>query len=97
MSNEIKIGSQDPNTSATEAPLSPGRRKFLKRAAGLGALTAAAPALQLSGGSTQLSTGGLSGVKNCIFLVVDGMGRGTLSASNEYALDQTGRELHWLK
>ena len=97
MSNEIKIGSQDPNTSATEAPLSPGRRKFLKRAAGLGALTAAAPALQLSGESTQLSAGGLSGVKNCIFLVVDGMGRGTLSASNEYALDQTGRELHWLK
>ncbi|MFL2825886.1 MAG: alkaline phosphatase, partial [Coraliomargaritaceae bacterium] len=35
--------------------------------------------------------------KNCIFLVVDGMGRGTLSIANEYSKKHFGRELNWIQ
>lgn len=94
MPDKRKSVAQDEYISLPEPPLNRGRRKFLKQAAGLSALTVAAPALQAE--SSVLSAAGQKGAKNCIFLVVDGMGRGTLSTSNEYALYQTGRELNWL-
>ncbi|MAV39145.1 MAG: hypothetical protein CML12_01005 [Puniceicoccaceae bacterium] len=95
MPNKRKTVAKKGRTSSLEPPHNQGRRKFLKQAAGISALTAASPALL--GESPDLSPVRPHGVKNCIVLVVDGMGRGTLSTTNEFSLNQTGQELNWLK
>ena len=38
-----------------------------------------------------------STAKNCIFLVVDGMGRGALSIVNDYSKKHFGKELNWIQ
>ena len=70
------------------------RRKFLKGAAGIGLLSASAT--NVKAGTSENSNQAKTKAKNCIFLVVDGMGRGTLSLANDYALFCTGRPLNWL-
>ena len=84
MSNKFK--SLDPYQS---------RRTFLKTATGLGLLTV--PALSMSAESIAKFAKGKGTAKNCIFLVVDGMGRGTLSIANDYSKKHLGRELNWIQ
>lgn len=72
-----------------------GRRKFLKGAAGIGLFTATT--LSTKAESITIANQAHKGAKNCIFLVVDGMGRGTLSLANDYVKHLTGHELNWLQ
>ena len=71
------------------------RRNFLKGAAGVGLLGASA--LSAKAESITRSSRENKVAKNCIFLVVDGMGRGTLSIANEYSKKQYGKELNWIR
>ena len=70
------------------------RRKFIESTAGLGLFGAAG----LSVKAESISKAAKEGLaKNCIFLVVDGMGRGTLSIANDYSKKHFGRELNWIQ
>ena len=71
------------------------RRKFLKGAAGIGLITTTT--LSTKAESIAITNQAHKGAKNCIFLVVDGMGRGTLSLANDYAKHLTGKELNWFQ
>ena len=71
------------------------RRKFLKGATGIGLLSASALSAKAESISKNVKKNGLA--KNCIFLVVDGMGRGTLSIANDYSIKHFGRELNWVQ
>jgi len=75
--------------------VSQSRRTFLKGAAGLGLFSAGA--LSAKTESIAKFAKGKGTAKNCIFLVVDGMGRGTLSIANEYSKKHFGRELNWIQ
>ena len=68
------------------------RRKFLKSAAGLGLVGTTALSAKAESISKTVKGNGLA--KNCIFLVVDGMGRGTLSIANDYSKKHFCRELN---
>lgn len=71
------------------------RRNFLKGAAGLGLL--GTTALSAKSESIAKVVKGKGTAKNCIFLMVDGMGRGTLSIANDYSKKHFGRELNWIQ
>lgn len=71
------------------------RRKFIKSTAGLGLFGAAALSAKAENISKTVKGNGLA--KNCIFLVVDGMGRGALSIANDYSKKHFGRELNWIQ
>jgi len=71
------------------------RRQFVK-GAGLAGITAALGAQAVSGESDNAQTRSKS-AKNLIFLVVDGMGKGTLSLAHHWSLRNTGKPLNWIK
>ena len=71
------------------------RRSFLKSSAVLGLFGAAS--LSAKPKSIFTAVNGKRDAKNCIFLVVDGMGRGTLSIANDYSKNHLGRELNWIR
>ena len=71
------------------------RRNFLKATTCFGLLTATSLSSQAE--SIAKVVKGKSTAKNCIFLVVDGMGRGTLSIANDYSKKHFGRELNWIQ
>ena len=71
------------------------RRKFIKSTAGVGLFGIAA--LSAKAESISKSVKGKKSAKNCIFLVVDGMGRGTLSIANEFSKKHFGKELNWIQ
>ena len=71
------------------------RRKFIKSTAGLGLFGTAALSAKAESISKNAKGNGLA--KNCIFLVVDGMGRGALSIANDYSKKHFGRELNWIQ
>ena len=69
------------------------RRKFIKNATGFGVSLGVGSQLNASKDQYKI---GKSNAKNCIFMVVDGMGRGTLSLANDYHMHISGRQLNWL-
>ena len=71
------------------------RRKFIKNSAGLGLFGAAALSAKAESISKAVKGNEIS--KNCIFLVVDGMGRGALSIANDYSKKHFGRDLNWIQ
>ena len=71
------------------------RRKFIKSTAGLGLFSSAALSAKAENISKTVKGNGTA--RNCIFLVVDGMGRGTLSIANDYTNKHFGRELNWIQ
>jgi alkaline phosphatase len=74
------------------------RRDFLKFA-GAGSLVlgaAAVPALGSSPRESKSNTG-IGSAKNIIFMVSDGMGLGTLSATQQFLKLKENRSSHWLK
>ena len=72
-----------------------GRRNFIKNTIGFGLLSSSALDAKTENIKRLVSQTG--NAKNCIFLVVDGMGRGTLSIANDYSLKKFGRELNWIE
>ena len=71
------------------------RRKFIKSTASLGLFGAGVLSAKVESILKAVKGNGLA--KNCIFLVVDGMGRGTLSIANDYSKKHFGKELNWIQ
>lgn len=72
-----------------------GRRSFIKNTIGFSLLSASA--LNAKAENINRAVSKVGGATNCIFLVVDGMGRGTLSIANDFSLKNFGRELNWIQ
>ena len=72
-----------------------GRRSFKKNTIGFSLLSASA--LNAKAENINRAVSKVGGATNCIFLVVDGMGRGTLSIANDFSLKNFGRELNWIQ
>lgn len=73
-------------------PISKSRRNFLKKSASLGLL---APLSLSHADSIPNLNKQVSHAKNLIFLVADGMGRGTLSLTNDFSKRQYNKPLNW--
>ena len=71
------------------------RRNFIKSSAGIGLFSTTTLSAKCESISSSLR--GKTHAKNCIFLVVDGMGRGTLSIANEFSKKHFGKELNWIQ
>ena len=71
------------------------RRDFIKSVSAIGILSATQ--LSVKAENISNSIGKSCNPKNLIFLVVDGMGRGTLSITNEYCKKHYNRELNWIQ
>ena len=72
------------------------RRRFLKYILGAGFL-GAHTIIGKRSKSISKTVGTNRTANNIIFLVVDGMGRGTLSITNDYSKKLFGKDLNWVK
>ena len=72
------------------------RRDFLKFA-GAGSLVLGASAVPALGASSRESKVNLGTAKNVIFMVSDGMGLGTLCATQQFLKLKENRNTHWMK